>query len=154
MQSTIPCLVYKQGAEEAVQHYVSLIPNSRITSTVRNPGFTHLSFELDGRPYTAFDGGETFAFAEGFSLCVSCDTQEEIDRLWEALTADGGEPGRCGWLKDRWGLSWQIIPAELGTLLGDSDGGNAGAATEAMFKMSKLDLAELRRAYESAATPA
>jgi len=159
MQSTIPCLVFKEGGEEAVKFYVSVVPNSRIYDLIRGDGkgpipegqLLHARFELDGRSYDAFDGGESFQFSEGFSLRVSCDTQEEIDDLWERLTAGGGEPGPCGWLKDRWGLSWQIIPAALGEMLSNPAGGNSEKATQAMLKMGKLDIAELRRAYESAA---
>ena len=159
MQSTIPCLVFDEGGEEAVKFYVSVVPNSRIHDLIRGDGkgpipegkLLHARFELDGRTYEAFDGGESFHFSEAFSLRVSCDTQEEIDDLWERLTAGGGEPGPCGWLKDRWGVSWQVIPAALGEMLGNPAGGNTRAATEAMLKMGKLEIAELRRAYESAA---
>ncbi len=163
MQSTIPCLTFDKGGEEAVKFYVSVVPNSRIVDLIRAEGvggpipegqLLHCRFELDGQPYDAFDGGDTFHFSEAFSFRMSCDTQQEIDDLWERLTADGGEPGPCGWLKDRWGLSWQIIPAELGGMLGNPAGGNTQAATAAMLKMGKLDIAELRRAYESAPTPA
>lgn len=161
MQSTIPCLTFAKGGEAAVNFYVSLVPNSRIRELVRAEAggpipegqLLHCRFELDGREYDAFDGGESFHFSEAFSLRVRCDTQEEIDHLWGRLTADGGEPGPCGWLKDRWGMSWQIIPAELGRMLSDPAGGNSQACTQAMLKMGKLDIAELRRAYESAATP-
>ena len=162
MQSTIPCLTFSQGGEEAIKFYVSVVPNSRIVDLIQAEAggpipagqLLHCRFELDGREYDAFDGGDTFAFSEAFSLRVTCDTQEEIDNLWQRLTADGGEPGPCGWLKDRWGMSWQIIPAELGRMLSDPAGGNSQACTQAMLKMGKLDIAELRRAYESAPTPA
>jgi predicted 3-demethylubiquinone-9 3-methyltransferase (glyoxalase superfamily) len=111
----------------------------------------HAIFELDGREYTAFDGGPTFSFSEGMSIVVTCATQEEIDRLWAGLTAGGGVEGPCGWLKDRFGLSWQIVPEVLGEMLGDSKSGNSGAAMQAMLKMNKLDIAGLQRAYRSAA---
>src|ERR1700682_2438132 len=146
VQSITPVLTFKEGTEEAVNLYVSLFPNSRIVNIVRSEGglipagqVMSATFELDGRPYNAFDGGSSFSFSEGFSIMVTCGTQEEIDRLWDRLTADGGEPGRCGWLKDPFGLSWQIIPADLGEMLSNSAGGNTQKAGEAMMKMDKLD---------------
>jgi predicted 3-demethylubiquinone-9 3-methyltransferase (glyoxalase superfamily) len=155
VESITPVLTFKAGTEEAINLYVSLFPNSRILNIVRSEGglipagaVMTATFELDGRPYNAFDGGDSFAFSEGFSMMVTCRTQEEIDRLWDALTADGGEPGRCGWLKDRFGLSWQIIPTDLGEMLSNPAGGNSHKAGEAMMKMSKLDVAALRAAYE------
>ena len=158
VQSVIPVLVFREGTEEAVNLYVSLLPNSRVVNMVRSEGgmipagkVMHATFELDGRSYNAFDGGETFEFSEGFSMMVTCSSQDEIDRLWDALTADGGEPGRCGWLKDRFGLSWQVIPADLGEMLGNPAGGNTQKAGAAMMTMNKLDIAALRAAYESAA---
>jgi len=159
MQSTIPCLVFNSGGEEAIKFYVSVVPNSRIVDLIHGQAggpvtegqLLHARFELDGQPYDAFDGGPSFKFSEAFSLRMTCDTQKEIDDLWARLSADGGEPGPCGWLKDRWGMSWQIIPAALGEMLSNPAGGNSKAATEAMLKMGKLDIAELRRAYESAA---
>jgi predicted 3-demethylubiquinone-9 3-methyltransferase (glyoxalase superfamily) len=150
-----PCIVYKDRAEEAINFYVSLFPNSRVLSLQRSETDSPIpkgkvlgaTFELDGREYTAFDGGPTFSFTEGFSLMVTCKTQEEIDRYWNKLTENGGEEGPCGWLKDRFGLSWQIIPEQLGQMLSDSKSGNSGAATQAMLQMKKLDIAELERAY-------
>ncbi len=156
VQSITPVLTFKERTEEAVGLYVTLFPNSRIVNMVRSDGglipagrVMSATFELDGRPYNAFDGGSSFSFSEGFSMMVTCGTQAEIDRLWDRLTADGGEPGRCGWLKDRFGLSWQIIPADLGEMLGNPAGGNTQKAGEAMMKMDKLDIAELREAYAS-----
>ena len=150
------CLSFRDHAEEAVTFYVSLFRNSRILSLVRSDGkgpmpegaVMHASFELDGREFVAFDGGPTFSFAEGISLMVTCHTQAEIDELWDKLS-DGGEAGPCGWLKDRFGVSWQIIPANLGQMLADPVAGNAAKATEAMMKMGKLDIATLERAYRS-----
>jgi predicted 3-demethylubiquinone-9 3-methyltransferase (glyoxalase superfamily) len=157
VQSVTPVLVFKANTEEAINLYVSLFPNSRLVNVVRSEGgivpagqVMQATFELDGQRYNAFDGGPTFAFSEGFSFMVVCNAQEEIDRLWDRLTADGGEPGPCGWLKDRFGLSWQVIPADLGEMLGNSAGGNTRKAGEAMMKMSKLDIAALRAAYDSA----
>lgn len=156
VQSITPVLAFKQGTEEAVNLYVSLFPNSRVVNLVRSDDGAggHVlvaNFELDGRPYNAFDGGEHFAFSDGFSMMVTCETQEEIDRLWDALTAGGGEPGPCGWLKDRFGMSWQVIPSDLGRMLSDTVAGNTQRAGEAMRQMTKLDIATLRAAYESAA---
>jgi predicted 3-demethylubiquinone-9 3-methyltransferase (glyoxalase superfamily) len=159
VQAITPCLAFKENAAEAITFYVSLFPNSRINQMARSDGsgpvpdgaVMSASFELDGRPYVGFDGGATFAFSEGMSLMVTCDGQEEIDRLWDSLTADGGEPGPCGWLKDRFGMSWQVIPADLGRMLSDRDGGDCEAAMKAMFSMSKLDVGALRAAYNAAA---
>ena len=154
VQSITPVLTFRERTAEAVDLYVSLFPKSRILNMVRSDGglipagqVMHATFELDGRTFNAFDGGDSFAFSEGFSLMVTCATQEEIDRLWNGLTAGGGEPGRCGWLKDPFGLSWQIVPAELGEMLGNPAGGNTQKAGEAMMKMNKLDIAALRAAY-------
>ena len=157
MTNTIrPCLTFKDRAEEAVKLYVSIFPNSKITELTRVetdggpiPKGKCLSaiFELGGREYRAFDGGETFTFTEGISLDVTCKTQEEVDRYWSALTANGGEEGPCGWLKDRFGVSWQIIPEQLGQMLSDPTSGDAGACITAMLQMKKLDIAALERAY-------
>jgi predicted 3-demethylubiquinone-9 3-methyltransferase (glyoxalase superfamily) len=149
-------LTFNDRAEEAVNLYVSVFRNSKVSSLVRSDGrgpvpegkALNIAFELDGREYTAFDGGPTFSFSEGFSMMVTCDTQEEIDEIWGRLT-EGGEAGPCGWLKDRFGVSWQVVPAALGPMLSDPKSGNSQAATEAMLKMGKLDIAELQRAFES-----
>ena len=150
-----PCIVYRDGCEEAINFYVSLFPNSRIVSLTRSEADGPIAkgkvlgaiFQLDGREYMSFDGGETFNFSEGFSLMVTCKTQEEVDRYWSALTANGGEEGPCGWLKDRFGLSWQIVPEALPQMLSDPQSGDSHAALEAMLKMKKLDIATLQRAY-------
>lgn len=105
-------------------------------------------FELDGREFRAFDGGETFSFSEGVSMDVNCKSQAEVDKYWNALIADGGEEGPCGWLKDRFGLSWQIVPEQLGQMLSDAQSGNSEAAMNAMLKMKKLDIATLEKAYK------
>ncbi|MGI8608335.1 MAG: VOC family protein [Candidatus Dormibacteria bacterium] len=155
VKSITPCLVFKERAAEAIEFYVSLFPNSSVQSMARMsaggpvPEGTLMSgsFELDGKPYVALDGGPDFAFSDGVSLMIQCNGQAEIDRLWDRLT-DGGQPGRCGWLKDRFGLSWQVIPADLGEMLGNSAGGNTQKAMEAMLSMNKLDVAALRAAYE------
>jgi len=152
-----PCIVFNNRCEEAINHYVSVFPNSKILSLTRSASeapvpkgkVLNATFQLDGREYLAFDGGPTFKFSEGFSLMVTCETQAEVDHYWTKLVADGGEEGPCGWLKDRFGLSWQIVPSVLGRLLTDSSSGNSAAALEAMLKMKKLDIAGLERAYQS-----
>lgn len=155
-----PCLTFVDRAEEAVKFYVSVFPNSKILSMTRyeedggpiaKGKLLNATFVLDGREYLAFDGGPSFTFSEGISLMVTCKTQDEIDRYWTKLTEGGGEEGPCGWLKDRFGVSWQIVPEVLGDLLSDSKHGNAEAATQAMLKMKKLDIAELQKAYRGSA---
>jgi predicted 3-demethylubiquinone-9 3-methyltransferase (glyoxalase superfamily) len=152
-------VVFNDRAEEAVKFYVSLFPNSKIVSMQRSESdgliakgkLLHAIFELDGREYVTFDGGPTFTFSEGFSLMVMCKTQEEVDRYWTALTANGGEEGPCGWLKDPFGVSWQIVPEVLGQMLSDSKSGDSAAAVQAMLKMKKLDIAALQKAYRGTA---
>ena len=151
-----PCIVFNDRCEEAINHYVSVFPNSKILSLTRSASeapipkgkVLNVTFQLDGREYLAFDGGPTFSFSEGFSLMVTCETQAEVDHYWTKLVADGGEEGPCGWLKDRFGLSWQIVPSVLGQMLTDSRSGNSEAALQAMLKMKKLDIAGLERAYK------
>jgi predicted 3-demethylubiquinone-9 3-methyltransferase (glyoxalase superfamily) len=159
MQTISPFLWFNTEAEEAAQFYVSIFPNSRIESVNRlegapgpGGGVTAVSFVLDGLEVQALNGGPApFSFNESISLFVRAETQSKIDELWERLTADGGEPGRCGWLKDKYGLSWQIIPPALDELLGDPDPERAGRAMQAMLAMSKLDIAALRAAADAAA---
>jgi predicted 3-demethylubiquinone-9 3-methyltransferase (glyoxalase superfamily) len=149
-------LTYNDQAEDAAKLYTAVFPNSRITETSRygegGPGkkgaVMSVNFELDGQEFYALNGGPTFAFAEGISLFVSCDTQKEIDDYSAKLIAGGGEQGPCGWLKDRFGVSWQIVPRVLGALLGDKDPQRASRALSAMLKMKKLDIAALQRAAD------
>lgn len=150
MPSLTTFLMYNSQAEQAVQLYLSTFDNGKITNTMPGPNGTisGIEFELFGRPYIAFNGGPTFRFSEGISMFVSCDTQEEIDRYWTKLTADGGQESRCGWLTDKFGLSWQIIPKVLGTLLGAPDREKAGRAMQAMLTMKKLNISELQQAYD------
>ena len=138
---------------------MSLFPNSKIVNIqkVEKDGgpipkgqVLGADFILDGREYLAFDGGPSFTFTEGVSLMVMCKTQEEVDRYWSKLTQNGGEEGPCGWLKDRYGLSWQIVPEQLTQMLSDPKSGNSDAAMQAMLKMKKLDVAELEKAYRGA----
>ncbi len=158
VQSVRPSLTFKERAEEAVNFYISLFPNSKITSLVRSDGkgrvpaggLWHVSFVLDGQEYTAFDGGPSFSFTEGFSLVATCETQAELDEIWARLT-EGGEEGPCGWLKDRFGVSWQVVPASLGKMMTDAKPGNPAKMMEALLQMKKLDIATLEQAYRSGA---
>lgn len=149
------CLWFDGKAEEAAQFYVSLFPNSRIKETSRYgegspmPAGTALmvTFDLDGRPFQALNGGPQNRFTPAVSFVISCRGQEEVDRYWDALV-EGGEEGPCGWLTDRFGVSWQVVPDELGSLLGSADPAAAQRATAAMLQMSKLDVAALRAAHD------
>ncbi|WP_127125368.1 VOC family protein [Georgenia sp. SYP-B2076] len=155
MQRISPFLWFDDHAEEAAEFYVSLFPNSGIRHVSRygagGPGAPgsamSVSFVLDGMEVQALNGGPQFSFTEAISFFVRAETQQEIDRLWDALTA-GGEPSQCGWLKDRYGLSWQIVPPALDELLGDPDPDRAARAMRAMLGMSKLDIAALRAAAD------
>jgi predicted 3-demethylubiquinone-9 3-methyltransferase (glyoxalase superfamily) len=148
-------LWFDDNAEEAMSFYVSLFPDSRITSLTRygdagpGPKGTVMAgtFQLAGQEFMALNGGPHFTFTEAISLFVDCGSQEEVDRLWERLTADGGEPSQCGWLKDRFGLSWQIIPTVLLRMLSDEDPERSKRVTEAMLQMSRIDIDGLERAY-------
>jgi predicted 3-demethylubiquinone-9 3-methyltransferase (glyoxalase superfamily) len=143
-------ITYSQGAEKAVSLYVSLIRNSKINSIVTAPdgSYSLVYFELDGRTYTAMNGGPTFSFSTGFSMFVECDSQAEVDRLWENLTANGGQEGACGWLTDPWGLSWQIVPRRFMELAADPDPERAQRAVNAMLKMKKLVINDLEAAAD------
>jgi predicted 3-demethylubiquinone-9 3-methyltransferase (glyoxalase superfamily) len=157
MSNVVTCLGFNNQAEEAVNFYTSIVRNSRILSTSRSgdagPGAKGMlisaSFVLDGQEFLALNGGPSFTFTTGVSVVVKCDTQAEIDALWSKLTA-GGQESRCGWLVDRFGLSWQIIPRNLGQLLGHADPAKSSAAVHAMLQMNKLDIAALQRAADDA----
>ena len=157
MQKITPYLWFDNNAEEAVNFYVSIFKNSKIGSVTRygdaGPGpkgqVMVVSFEVEGLQFVALNGGPQYKFTEAISLFVSCASQAEVDELWEKLSA-GGEPGPCGWLKDKYGLSWQIIPTALMDLMQDKDPVKAQRVTEAMLTMSKIDIAALRRAYDQA----
>jgi predicted 3-demethylubiquinone-9 3-methyltransferase (glyoxalase superfamily) len=154
MQKITPFLWFDTQAEEAARFYVSIFNNSKIGQIARygdaGPGpkgqVMTIAFELDGVKFTALNGGPIYKFTEAISLQVDCADQAEIDRLWARLTADGGEPGPCGWLKDRFGLSWQIVPANMGALVGGDDPAKSQRAMQAMMQMGKLDIAALERA--------
>ena len=155
MSRITPFLTFNDQAEEAVNLYVSLFKNSRILSINRfgdgapmSAGTVMtVSFVLDGQEFTALNGGPHFTFTDGFSLFVSCEAQAEVDELWEKLSA-GGEKGQCGWLKDKFGVSWQIIPTALGQMLQDKDPRKSQNVMQAMLQMTKIDIETLRRAYE------
>jgi predicted 3-demethylubiquinone-9 3-methyltransferase (glyoxalase superfamily) len=150
-----PFLWFDTQAEEAATVYVSVFPRSRIVKVVRygdaGPGpkgtVMTVQFELDGQEIIALNGGPLFTFTEAFSLSIDCTTQDEVDHYWSRLTADGGQPGRCGWLKDKYGVSWQVNPAALGEMLADPDPRKSRAVMDAMLKMTKIDIATLERAY-------
>jgi predicted 3-demethylubiquinone-9 3-methyltransferase (glyoxalase superfamily) len=153
MPNITPFLWFNAEAEDAANFYVSIFPNSKINRIARRtdavPGPTDVltvDFELDGKRYLALNGGPRYEFNEAVSLMVHCNTQDEIDRYWSALTADGGEEGVCGWLKDRYGLFWQIVPEVVTELLAGADRAKASRVMAAVMKMKKLDLAQIERA--------
>lgn len=150
-QKIVPCLWFDGQAEEATRYYVSLFENSEILSINRvgeEGNVLTTSFRLDGQEFMALNGGPEFRFTEATSFFVNCESQEEVDRLWASLTADGGEESQCGWLKDKYGLSWQIIPSALMELMGDPDRERANRVMQAMLQMTKIDVPTLVRAYE------
>jgi predicted 3-demethylubiquinone-9 3-methyltransferase (glyoxalase superfamily) len=156
MQKIAPFLWFDDNAEEAMKFYVSIFKNSKILSTTRYPDggpgtpgkVMSGTFQLEGQDFYALNAGPQFKFTEAISLFVSCETQQEVDELWAKLTADGGEESQCGWLKDKFGLSWQIIPTALGEMLGDKDPEKAKRAMEAMLKMKKIDIKALKQARD------
>jgi Uncharacterized protein conserved in bacteria len=155
MQKITPFLWFDDQAEEAINLYVSVFKNSKILSMSRygeagpGPAGTVMTatFQLEGQEFMALNGGPDHKFTEAISLFVDCKIQEEVDELWEKLS-EGGEQGPCGWLKDRFGLSWQIVPSILGELMGDPDPVKSQRVMQAMLQMSKIDIAGLQRAYE------
>jgi predicted 3-demethylubiquinone-9 3-methyltransferase (glyoxalase superfamily) len=148
MPTITPFLWFDNNAEEAVALYKSVFKQSSIQSLDRAPDGKVLtvSFQLEGQAFIALNGGPGHRFTDASSLFISCETQAEVDALWEKLSA-GGEEGRCGWLKDKYGLSWQVVPTVLGELLGDPDRVKAGRVMQAMLQMQKLDIQQLRDAY-------
>jgi predicted 3-demethylubiquinone-9 3-methyltransferase (glyoxalase superfamily) len=157
MQKITPFLWFNNQAEEAMNFYVSIFKNSKITMLRRygkeGPGpegsVMTGSFQLEGQEFMALNGGPHFSFTPAISLFVDCKTQEEVDELWDRLSA-GGAPNQCGWVQDKFGLSWQIIPRALGDMLGDKNPAKAGAAMNAMLKMRKINIKELQEAYDRA----
>jgi predicted 3-demethylubiquinone-9 3-methyltransferase (glyoxalase superfamily) len=156
MQTIFPMLWFDDQARQAAEHYTSIFPNSRIGTVTKygpaGPGpegsVMTVDFELDGARFVALNGGPDFRFNESISLVAPCESQQEVDRVWDRLI-DGGQPAPCGWLKDRFGLSWQIVPTALTEMLADPDQAKAQRVNEAMLKVfGKFDIAELRAAYE------
>jgi predicted 3-demethylubiquinone-9 3-methyltransferase (glyoxalase superfamily) len=153
----VPNLWFDTEAEQAAEFYVSVFPNSRVTGvthyTEAGPGpagsVVSVDFELDGQPFTGINGGPAFTFSEAVSLLVECADQAEVDRYWDALV-DGGSESQCGWLKDRYGLSWQVAPTALAALLADEEPKRAAAAMQAMFGQRKIDLAAVEAAADAA----
>ena len=157
MPELTACLWFDTEGEEAANFYTSVFPNSRITEVARygeagpRPAGTVMtvSFELDGKPFLALNGGPEFSFSEAISFQVDCNSQDEVDHYWSSLS-EGGQEGPCGWLKDRFGLSWQIVPSRLPELLSDADREKGQRVMAAMLKMGKIDIAELERAAAGA----
>lgn len=155
MSKITPYLWFDGNAEEAVEHYTSLFPSSRVTKVARwgkgGPGkegsVMNIAFELDGQQFIALNGGPQFKFTPAISLFVSCDSQEEVDTLWSRFLAAGGKATACGWLDDKFGLSWQIIPRRLVDLMSDPDPVVAGRVAQALMGMQKIDIAALERAH-------
>jgi predicted 3-demethylubiquinone-9 3-methyltransferase (glyoxalase superfamily) len=149
MQKITTFLTYNDQAEQAANFYVTLFKNSKVEQVMRaGDAVMGVSFQLDGQHFNALNGGPSFNFAEGISLYVDCQTQAEVDDLWNKLTTDGGEESRCGWLKDKFGVSWQIIPKQLGELMGDPDPEKSQRVVQAMLKMNKIIIVELQKAYD------
>ena len=156
MPTLTPNLWFDKDAEEAANFYAAIFPNSRVDNVSRAPAdfpgghkgdVLTVNWTMSGQPFTGINGGPEFKFSEAISFSIDCADQAEVDRYWDALTADGGEPGPCGWLKDRFGLSWQVVPRRLNELLAGDDPAAAQRAMEAMLQMGKLDVAGLEAAY-------
>jgi predicted 3-demethylubiquinone-9 3-methyltransferase (glyoxalase superfamily) len=159
MSKICPCLWFDGEAEEAAKFYVSLLPGSKIETVQKNTvdgpagkagSVLVVEFTLAGQRFIALNGGMRVEYTHAVSFKIDCADQAEVDRLWDALTANGGEPSRCGWLRDRYGVSWQIMPSALPKYLGGPDRAGAARAMQAMLRMVKLDIEGLRRAYEGA----
>jgi predicted 3-demethylubiquinone-9 3-methyltransferase (glyoxalase superfamily) len=157
MPKTIPCLWFDGQAEQAAEHYLSIFPDSKILDVTHygpgTPGGLEgsvmtVNFSLDGQEYVGLNGGPQFPFTEAISFQIHCSDQDEVDRYWSALTTDG-EESQCGWLKDKFGVSWQVVPVEIFALLADPDPGRAQRATQAMLSMVKIDIDEVRRAADN-----
>ncbi len=160
MPTLTPCLFFNRGAVEAAEFYASIFPDSRVVSVATTQADTpfmkagdvlSVSFAILGQPFTAINGGPEFPFTEAVSFQIHCADQPEVDLYWEKLVEGGGEHSQCGWLKDRFGLSWQVIPREMVDYIDGPDPAGCARAMEAMLEMSKLDIGALRRAYEGTA---
>jgi predicted 3-demethylubiquinone-9 3-methyltransferase (glyoxalase superfamily) len=157
MQKITPFLWFDNNAEEAINFYTGIFKDAKIVSASRFPegapgpapsgSLMSATFQLAGQQFMALNGGPQFKFTEAVSLFVDCETQQEVDYFWDKLS-EGGEPGPCGWLKDKFGLSWQVIPKALGEMLGDKDPAKSQRVMQAMLQMSKIDIAALKRAYD------
>ena len=156
-QKMIPCLWFDMCAEEAVNHYISIFDDGEILDVLthsegglgRAGAVLSLSFKINGQELIALNGGPMYQFNPAVSLFVNCDSQDEVDHLWESLSADGGTPGQCGWLKDKYGVSWQIIPNHLAHMMQDKDPARVGRVMKELFQMTKIDIATLEKAYNS-----
>lgn len=153
MQKITTFFTFKNGGKKAVEFYCSIFKDSSIDHAVTMPGtdqLLHAGFSLNGQDFMAMDGGDHagFTFTEGISLFVWCETQAEVDYYWDALLSDGGEESQCGWLKDQFGVSWQVIPNRLGELMADPDQEKAGRVMQSMLKMKKIIIADLEAAYK------
>jgi predicted 3-demethylubiquinone-9 3-methyltransferase (glyoxalase superfamily) len=159
MQKIVPTLWFDNEAEQAAEFYTSTFKNSEITNITRygkaGPGpersVLTVTFRIEGQEFVALNGGPQFKFTEAISLLVNCESQDEVDDLWQKLTADGGEPSRCGWLKDKYGLSWQIVPTVLFEMISDPDPEKSERVMQALLQMIKLDINALKAAYEQPA---
>ncbi len=158
MSKIAPCLWFDGQAEEAANLYTSLLPDSHVDNVARSPAdnpstpagaVLTVDFTLAGQRFIGLNGGPDFPFTEAVSFLIDCEDQAEVDRLWDALIANGGSPSQCGWLKDRFGVSWQVVPRILPELLSGPDPQGAARTMEAMLRMTKLDVAKLREAYDS-----
>jgi predicted 3-demethylubiquinone-9 3-methyltransferase (glyoxalase superfamily) len=155
MNKITPCLWFDTEGEEAATFYTSVFPNSRIVDVARYGSagprpegmVMMVTFELDGQRFLALNGGPDFTFSEAISLSIDCEDQAEVDRYWDALNANGGEPSVCGWLKDRFGLSWQVVPRRMTEMFASQDREAAERAMESMLKMTKIELATLEQAF-------
>lgn len=160
MSQITPYLWFDNQAEEAARFYTGIFKNSKITQITHyseaagrpTGSVMTVAFELDGRPFVALNGGPMFKFSEAISFSIPCETQEEVDELWQKLT-DGGEEGHCGWLKDRYGVSWQVVPNLLIEMLQDSDNQKVENVTRALFQMKKLNIKALKEAYDAISSP-
>ena len=149
MPSIKPFLWFDTQAEEAMNFYATVFPHAKVGAVSRAQGrVISVEFELEGQKFMALNGGPHYTFNEAVSFFVACETQQEIDDYWARLTADGGSPGRCGWLKDKYGLSWQIVPNAFGRLLGSGDAAQSQRVVDAMLQMSKMDVKRLQDAFD------